>query len=150
MALTTFFSLGQLIAMLIQTTQETDLNKIIDILYFCMTQTAYLCKLFNFLAMREGFRKIESFARKSIFNRQTKEQNDLIQTEISRCVKIAKFYRFLCLLVISLMTLYPIVDRTNEKQLPLTGWYPIDKDKYYLVRTSSIHYVCRSFNYISI
>lgn len=107
-------------------------------LYFCATQTAYVCKLFNFIFMRRKFVKMEEVLNFEVFNILSAEQKSYINENVLLFNCFALWYRCLSGLVCVLFCLSPL-PYIEEKKLPMNSWYPFDViDKYYVVRKNNL------------
>lgn len=125
-----FASFGQFFSMLIQIFLETDLSKIIDILYYLMTQTAYLVKLINFIIKRRNMFVIEEICKVNVFNLQQRHQYRFLKEAHDSTEIVAVIFRLLCCGVVLFYGVFPVIDNNYSIKPPLSGWYPMDKEKY--------------------
>lgn len=129
--ITWFISCAQLVSqLLMMSLQADDLSKITSALYYCMTQTAYICKLVNFSFRRKILPLMENELNNPLFNTYGESQDIFLQDTIGSFKRIAAIFRILCILVVFFYGLFPAMDNNPENPLPLPGWYPFDIKKY--------------------
>lgn len=130
--ITWFLSCANLVSQLIMMYQEAgDLSKITSLLYYCMTQTAFICKLLNFNLRKRLLIVMEEELRNPLFNTFSRDQNKkYLQSPISGLKQIASIFRVLCALVLLFYAIFPSIDKNPDNPLPMQGWYPFDIKKY--------------------
>ncbi|XP_050512845.1 odorant receptor 94a-like [Diabrotica virgifera virgifera] len=115
-------------------TQLSDLIKISEVLLFCMTQSAFVCKLVNFIVYKNNMFIIEKHLQNPLLTYLNKEEEKLVKDYVDNVRILAKIFRILCTGVVLFYGLYPILDHEpgEIKKLPLPVWVPFDTEKYYV------------------
>lgn len=106
------------------------MSKIVDILYYLMTQTAYLVKLVNFIIKRRNMFVIEEICEENVFNMQQKHQYRFLKEAHHSTEIVAVIFRLLCCGVVLFYGVYPVIDNNYSIKPPLSGWYPMDEENY--------------------
>ncbi|XP_023311850.1 odorant receptor Or2-like [Anoplophora glabripennis] len=112
---------------------SSNLEKLSEILLFCMTQFAFLNKLTNFVAQKTSLMKLEVMLQSYLLTNVTQKEIDVLENHIKEGRLLAKVYRVLCFLVVLFYALFPFLDdRSGEShKFPLPCWFPFDEIKYY-------------------
>lgn len=108
----------------------TELNNIpliLETLYFGLTQTTFLFKIFNFIINKHKIRILQGFLKKPVFSEYTVEQDVFIEKAIYICRIFANTFRFFVGVTITFYAIFPFI----EYALPLPGWFPFDAKKYH-------------------
>lgn len=121
--------------------EEDKVEVILEVLYFGLTQTTFLCKICNVIICNYKVGRMKAYLKKTAFNIHTKEQDIFIQNAIDMCHLFAKTYRFFVGLTITFFAIYPFIENT----LPLPGWFPMDVNKYWF-SLYIYHLVCLILN----
>ena len=121
---------------------------ILEILYFGLTQTTFLCKIVNLLVRKGEYNKLESFLVNSILTIYAQEQDVFIERAIYANNLYAKTFRNMVAMTIIFYCIFPFI----ESGLPLPGWFPFDVEKYhyptYLYQISAI--ILNGYNHSSL
>lgn len=112
---------------------SSNLERVSEILLFCMTQFAFLNKLTNFTLQKANLRKIESMLQNRLFTDVTDRERTILENHIKEGRVLARIYRMLCFLVVLFYALFPFLDDRSGKthRFPLPCWFPFDENKYY-------------------
>lgn len=130
-AAVTYFSLfATCSSIIIQTVHERELDRIIDSLYFLITLTAYIFKLFNYLYKRDLMLSINEMLSGEAFNRYTKNQEKLIKRTVRKCRVLGFLFKSAIASSTIMYFIYPLIDNRPDIILPYPGWFPFDIVKY--------------------
>ncbi|XP_023311848.1 uncharacterized protein LOC111691291 [Anoplophora glabripennis] len=112
---------------------SSNLEKLSEILLFCMTQFAFLNKLTNFVAQKTNLMQLEVMLLSYLLTNVTQKEIDVLENHIKEGRLLVKIYRALCFLVVLFYALFPFLDdRSGEShKFPLPCWFPFDETKYY-------------------
>lgn len=123
-------------------------TKIIDTLYFCTTELAFLLKLVNYSLNRKVFISIEKLIKNTKVALETPSQQELIQLQIKNCKFIGNIYRLNCAAAVLFFSFSPFID--TKKLLPLSGHFFVDPETYrvyiftYQVITITLSAICNA------
>lgn len=106
---------------------ETRLDKIVDSLYFSMTEITYISKLINYFYNRKKVVKIDEILNQKVFNRYKESQDPFIEDGVKLCNSIASIFRLSLVLCVGMYFFYPLLDKNIL--LPFPGWFFFDKKK---------------------
>ncbi|XP_065169375.1 odorant receptor 94b-like [Atheta coriaria] len=125
-ALVFFFSILLPVSMIIKLLIGVDsLEEFADILYYLVTQAAYLCKLTNFVYGPGKLLQIEEHLQHPISQKfYQKFGRDDLHKIIKQCDAVAVIFRFLIVGIVGLYAIFPYLD--DNKDLPFAGWIPVD------------------------
>ncbi|XP_017774126.1 PREDICTED: odorant receptor 4-like [Nicrophorus vespilloides] len=129
----TFTGLYPLLCSMFVTLANTDdLSKVIDILYYLLTHSTYLCKLYNFIKNRRKLLDIEDVLQEKILYKYFDRYGKIYWHEVIRNCKILSYtFRLSVFLVVLFYALFPKFDKDPDRTLPLAGWFPLNMDTFH-------------------
>lgn len=82
---------------------------------------------------KEGLRELETLLQKPIFTDVDDEGRRILTSHIEEGKLLAKMYRMMCFLTILLYMLFPVLDKSFEREhkFPLRCWFPFNEENYY-------------------
>lgn len=112
---------------------SSNLEKLSEMLLFCMTQFAFLNKLSNFIVQKNNLRKLEAMLQSYLLTNVMEKETRILQNHVSEGRLLAKIYRVLCFLVVLFYALFPFLDDRSgtSHRFPLPCWFPFDETHYY-------------------
>lgn len=131
--------------------EVNSLSEVTEILYYLVTQTAYLIKLVNFMITRYKLPIMEEHVQNKIIYKYYHMYGSECLDSISRiCTFTAHFFRVCVTTDIVFYVMVPLMDTGHI--LPFAGWYPLDKEKYrgLLFLIQMISFVISAYTNISI
>ncbi|KAJ8913712.1 hypothetical protein NQ315_007429 [Exocentrus adspersus] len=112
---------------------SSKVEKVSEMLLFCMTQFAFLNKLTNFILQRNNLRRVERTLQYRVLTDVTEEEKSLLKEHVNEGRILARIYRALCFLVVVFYALFPFFDERSNgaHRFPLPCWFPFDEKNYY-------------------
>lgn len=107
-----------------------------ETMLFFITQTAFLCKLVNFILKKDVLVVVESHLHKPILCDVTNEESDVIKENLLGFQLFGHMYRGAAVFATIFFALFPLLDQGSKGtgRLPLKLWIPFEMDNsYYLI-----------------
>lgn len=124
-----FFSLSLILSMLIHMYLNIeDGEKVLQTLYFLLTEFTYVCKVINLISHKKLILEIEKIL--ISFDEYNQNAKPRIEALIKHCSKLS--FRYLSAVYIcgGAYGVGGIFFKNPENQMPIPGWFPVNVNKY--------------------
>ncbi|XP_056637749.1 odorant receptor 85b-like [Diorhabda sublineata] len=130
---TTISCLEWLLLIIFVYTKFPDILKVSECLLICLSQTAFIFKLINFIKQKNGMLIIEEQLRDSLLTDIDEEEEKIFVEYVTGVKQLAKVYRSICAVAVGFFGLCPILDQGSEeiRKLPIPIWVPFNTEDYY-------------------
>lgn len=105
-----------------------DLTKLTDASFLFLTHFAQIPKIYYFTVNYDRILNLLNSLNRDIFLPRNERQTKILANEMKFSVFYYKMFISMCVATVTLWCIFPLIDKKETMELPLSAWYPFSTD----------------------
>nr|QNH68028.1 odorant receptor 1 [Apriona germarii] len=130
--LMTLSSLYNLLGLIFGFQQISNVAVFSELISYLLTGLSFSCKIVNVFYYKNNLLLLDDMLRNPIISElETEEEEMVVKNNLKFGQTLKKFYKIYITSIFAVQFLYPLINNSDHKSLPLQLWFPFNQEEHY-------------------